>query len=504
MLDRTALLGTGTGYALVAVRVVTGLASFRLAYTTLEARELGFYSVIWSLLGLLILVDFGGGYSLQRLAGALAGRTDEEAIRQRRAAFSTVSALALAVAGGLAVVASALSTVFHLSGRLAADLIPALAVFLVTVIAAYPMAPCREVLRGRRLHAVNNLVDIGCAIGGLTALWLTARCGGGLAAFVAVGGITTLVGNALLAWICTRHPDWHPTWRDANLGTLKELAGFSVATWLNSLLNVAIRLDQVVLSALTSLSQVAIYAPGVRVQTLVLQATGQVLAPLVPVTAGADADPDPLRRQERLRELFLVTFRWSALLALPVALPILVHPQPLLSLLTGEARPSEGMILCARLLVLQALLLRCLADAAKQVLVLSKAPWLVVALGAGETVVALLGGGAVVLATGHPAGLVIGLLTATVTGALGVALPRACRQVGLDLVAFWKAGLRPVALASLLPVVTAAGWWWHPAADGLPGLLIEAACVTMAALPGWWWAGCTAEQRAKVRARLRG
>lgn len=499
MMNRATLLGTGTGYALVAVRVVTGLCTFRLAYGALDDRELGFYSVIWSLLGLLILVDFGGGYSLQRLAGALAGRTDDEAIRQRRAAFSTVCAVALVVAGVLAVVAATVSTALFATGHLAADLAPALAVYVITVIAAYPLGPCREALRGRQLHAVCNLVDLGCTILGLVAMWLTAKHGGGLAGFVAVGGISTVAGNAVLAWICTRNPDWNPTWSRADAITLRALASFSLATWLNSLLNVAIRLDQLVLSSLTSLAQVAVYAPGVRLQTLVLQATGQVLGPLVPATAGADAEIDPLRRHQRLAGILLMTLRWSALLALPVALPIIVHPQPLLTLLTGEPHPSSAMVLCARLLVLQALVLRCLADAPKQILVLGGAPWLLVGLSAGETVLALVGGGVLVLMTGHPAGLVAGTLTVTLLGALTVALPQACRQVGINFSTLWRDGLLPVARASLLPVATAALWWWHPAGSGLAGLAVEAATVGIAALPGLWWVGCDAGQRAALR-----
>jgi len=502
MVNRAALLGTVTGYVLVLVRILTGLVTFRLAYGALDARELGFYAVVWSLLSLLGLFDFGGGYTLQRLAGALAGRTDGEAQQQRREAFSTVLGLSGLVTLGLGLVATVAVVVGGMAGWLPSDLRPALIVFLMTVLAAFPFGSCKEVLRGRQLHWVCNLVDLGCALVGVSAVWFTVRAGGGLVALVAVGGGMTLLNNLLYLGLATVDRDWRTAWSMISVARARSLASFSLATWTISLLNVLLRCDQAVIGVVGSLAQVATYAPGTRVQNLVMQATGQVLGPLAPVTAGADAEPDPLLRRRRLAALYLVSQRWSALLTVPVALPVLIHPEPLLRLLTGLADISPTMSLCARLLVVQALVVRLCADPAKQLLVLSGRHWLLAWLTVVEVGLGLGGGALLVWWTASPVAMA-GTLAAVSAGAgLLIAVPAACFQTGIDASRAGRELVAPVLGAVAAPVLVGLWWWWRPAGDHLPGLALEGLSVVLASVPGWWLVGLDAAQRAAVRARL--
>jgi O-antigen/teichoic acid export membrane protein len=345
-------------------------------------------------------------------------------------------------------------------------------------------------------------VDLVCAVVGVTAVWLTARAGGGLVGLVAVGGCMTLFNSLIFFGIAIAHREWRPAWSLFSVATARSLASFSLATWTISLMNVLLRCDQAVIGLFGALGQVAMYAPGTRVQTLVLQATGQVLGPLVPVIAGADAKTDPAQRRNHLAAVYLVSQRWSALLTVPVAIPVLIHPEPLLHLLTGLVVISPTMKLCAQLLVAQVLVVRLCADPAKQLLLLSGRHWPLAMVTGTEVIVGLGGGAWLVWWMATPVALAGSLAVVSAGVGLLVAIPMACVQTGIDLPLALRALVRPLLGALAAPVLVGLWWWWRPAGVDLLALMLEGLTVVVAALPGWWLVGLDATQRAKVRAVL--
>ena len=75
-------VNTATNYLRVVLRLGGGIVLFRLTYQYLERDAFGFYSLLWSLFGFTVLLDFGLGFTVQKaIATASAHGRYEEASR---------------------------------------------------------------------------------------------------------------------------------------------------------------------------------------------------------------------------------------------------------------------------------------------------------------------------------------------------------------------------------------------------------------------------------------
>src|SRR4051812_4745057 len=83
-----------SNYASIALRILCGLAMFRTLYQSLRPEEFGFWSLLWSVFGYGILLDFGFGFTaVKRVAELSATKKWEELSR----VLSTIFYLYLAI-----------------------------------------------------------------------------------------------------------------------------------------------------------------------------------------------------------------------------------------------------------------------------------------------------------------------------------------------------------------------------------------------------------------------
>ena len=64
--QKAAWWGAFSNYGRVVLQMVLGLVTFRLLYQGLDAESFGFWSLLWSVFGYGILLDFGFGSAAQK------------------------------------------------------------------------------------------------------------------------------------------------------------------------------------------------------------------------------------------------------------------------------------------------------------------------------------------------------------------------------------------------------------------------------------------------------
>src|SRR5207302_1020578 len=83
-----------SNYGSIALRMTFGLAMFRMLYQNLRPEEFGFWSLLWSVFGYGILLDFGFGFTaVKRVAELSAQQKWDELSR----VLSTIFYLYLAI-----------------------------------------------------------------------------------------------------------------------------------------------------------------------------------------------------------------------------------------------------------------------------------------------------------------------------------------------------------------------------------------------------------------------
>src|SRR3954468_1454663 len=65
-----------SNYVFLAARMGLGLVLFRLIYQSLSKEEFGFWSLLWSVFGYGILLDFGFGFTAQKRVAELSVHKD--------------------------------------------------------------------------------------------------------------------------------------------------------------------------------------------------------------------------------------------------------------------------------------------------------------------------------------------------------------------------------------------------------------------------------------------
>src|ERR1041385_2801417 len=87
-----------SNYTFLIIRMGLGLVLFRLIFQKLPAEDFGFWSVLWSMLGYGILLDFGFGFTAQKRVAELCVKRDWECLsRVLSTIFYTYVGVALVI-----------------------------------------------------------------------------------------------------------------------------------------------------------------------------------------------------------------------------------------------------------------------------------------------------------------------------------------------------------------------------------------------------------------------
>jgi len=324
-----------SNYVRTAVGMVVGLLTFRMLYQALGKEQFGFWSLLWSVFGYGILLDFGFGFAAQKRVAELSVQKDWEKLSR---VLSTILFFYAAVAGFIALVvllgSARIIGCFGVSPENTEEFRRILVVFFLGIGLAFPMGIFPEILRGQqRIRLANNLIS-----GALVARLLLIACAVWLKwSFMAVMFIAlffALAPDCLAALFAMRlMPAVRLSPRLFSAGLMRETMHFSIFAYLGTATNIVLgKSDQLVLGTALSVGAVAVYQAGAKTAEVFGQFTKQVQDTLSPAAAHLFAMGD----HAALRDLLVNSLRWSVLIGTPLYLLCAFYLDELLRLLTGD------------------------------------------------------------------------------------------------------------------------------------------------------------------------
>lgn len=325
---------TFSSYVGVIVRMLVGLVLFRQMFQSFKPSEFGFWSLLWSLFGYGVLLDFGFGFTAQK---AVAEKTASGDIAGLSRLISTIFWTFVGVGIVLMVALLAARSGFIGAVEVASpdrvEFEKAYTIFFVGLAVMFPLGLFPEILRGLQridlanwVNLVATLLNFGGLMWGMHAHW-------SFSTLMAVSVATSALPNLVAAFMAMAHiPGLSLSpglfeWR-----AVKAQIGFSIAAYLITFSNLIMsKSDQLVLSMIVGVAAVTVYQAGYKMAEMLNLFSVQLQAALSPAAADLKARGD----DEGLRELLIRSSRLTFMLVTPAYLLSAVYLEPLIALLTG-------------------------------------------------------------------------------------------------------------------------------------------------------------------------
>jgi O-antigen/teichoic acid export membrane protein len=325
---------TLTNYLRVLVRLGSGVVLFRLTFQYLDADTFGFYSLLWSLFGFTVLLDFGLGFTVQKvMAEASASGDFRAASRLVATVFWSFTALAVLVALGAWLGADAFLQRTQVPAHRYAECREALLIFFGFLAAGFPCGIFPEMLRGLQRIDLINWLQIGGVLTNLALLGLALVRGGSFPLVMTVSVASALLPSVAAVWfVFPRAPglSLRPSHFDAR--SVRGVLSFSLVAYIVTFTNIIMaRTDQAVIGFTLGVAFVAAYQAGAKAAEMFTLFAAQLQDALSPAAARLQAQG----RQEALRQLLVGHTRMTTALVVPLAALCALYLEPLVRLLTG-------------------------------------------------------------------------------------------------------------------------------------------------------------------------
>lgn len=325
---------TLSNYARVIVRLGSGVVLFRLTFQYLDTETFGFYSLLWSLFGFTVLMDFGLGFTVQKvMAEASASGDFRAASRLVATVFWSFTALAAVVALVAWLGVDAFLHRTQVPAHRYAECRTAFLVFFGFLAAGFPCGLFPEMLRGlQRIDLINWLQIGGVVINfGLLGLALAQHWSFPLVMLVSVA--TSLLPSVLAAWfVFPRAPGLSLRPALFHAPSVRGVLSFSLVAYLVTFTNVIMaRTDQAVIGFTIGVAFVAAYQAGYKAAEMFNLFAVQLQDAISPAAARLQAQGN----HGALRQLLVANTRMTTALVVPLGALCAMYLEPLVRLLTG-------------------------------------------------------------------------------------------------------------------------------------------------------------------------
>lgn len=339
-----------SNYVRTVVGMVVGLATFRLLYQALGKEQFGFWSLLWSVFGYGILLDFGFGFAAQKRVAELSVKQEWDKLSR---VLSTILFCYLGVAAIVVVTvlvgSHQIVSWFGVSPENTEEFRRVLVLFFLGIGLAFPLGIFPEILRGQqRIRLANNLIT-GAMILRLGFIILALWLHWSFMTIMVIALVFALAPDLLAAFLALKKmPAVRLHARLVSMDMLSDTMRFSIFAYLATATNIVLgKTDQLVIGATLSVAAVAVYQAGAKVAEVFAQFTRQLQDTLSPAAAHLHATGD----RAALRDLLVNCTRWSVLIATPLYLLCAFYLTELLHVLTGERVIAHETWLVAHVLL---------------------------------------------------------------------------------------------------------------------------------------------------------
>jgi O-antigen/teichoic acid export membrane protein len=489
-----------SNYSFLVVRMGLGAVLFRLIIQSLPAEDFGFWSVLWSMLGYGILLDFGFGFTAQKRVAELCVKRDWDCLsRVLSTIFYTYVGVALAIITiGYVIAPYIVRALAGVSPHNVENYTRILRVFLVGIGIAFPLGMFPEMLRGQQRICLANNLQLASYLASFTLMLLGVTHGWNLIwLFVfSLGG--TLMGDFLCGVAAMRKmPKVYLSPSLFSREMIRETTRFSVYAYLNTLTTVILtRTDQIVISTCLALAAVAIYQAGAKVSEMFSGFALQIAETLSPAAAHFHARGD----RAELRELLVKGTRFTVMVATPMYLGCAFFLPSILRLLTGSKLAGTETYWVGQILLLWIYNTVLTQSCTKRIFMMCGHEKRLMWLGLGEAAMNLALSVTLVLIFKNVVCVALGSLLATCFFGWFFIWPWAAREAGIGSWQLARAVLFPawiacwplislIALIRFLPKLAAG--------DSLGLFFVEGSLAAIVAAIGLWKLALDEEERGK-------
>ncbi len=325
---------TLSNYVRMITRLLLGLVLFRLLFSGLNDAEFGFWSLLWSLFGYGVLLDFGFGFTAQK---AVAEKTTTGDIKGLSHLLSTMLWTFVGLGFVIAVFFFSIKNPFLSSVSIPpeyyAEFSKAYLIFFFGMAVIFPFGLFPEMLRGLQKLYLANWINTASVVlnffGILIALHLKLK----FSVIILISVVTTVAPNVIASIIAMRllkGVSLSP--RLFQLSAVKQQMGFSIVAYLITFSNLIMgKSDQLVISLVVGVSAISIYQAGFKVGEMLNMFTIQLQDALSPAAASMHAKGD----NSGLVDLLMKSSRLTFIVTTPLYGLCVVYLDPLIRLLTG-------------------------------------------------------------------------------------------------------------------------------------------------------------------------
>jgi len=325
---------TATNYLSTIVRMASGVVLFRLLFQHLTREQFGYYSLLWSLFGYAILLDFGLGFSVQKTVAQKSTTGDIAAInRLVSTIFWTFSGLAAGLLAFFAALQPWFLAWIKVSPASRPEFGAAYLVFFAAMAVNFPLALFPEMLRGlHRLDVVNWTLIGSQALNLVLMVWaLYAHWAFPIVVLISVA--TTAAPNISAYFLARRFlPGLSLSLRNFHFPEVRGILSFSLVAYLITFTNlIMLRADQGVISVTVGVTFVAIYQVGYKAAEMFGLFSKQIQEALSPAAAHLGGKND----HAGICNLLFKSSSFTILLTTPLYALCAAYLEPVIKILSG-------------------------------------------------------------------------------------------------------------------------------------------------------------------------
>lgn len=329
-LSRRVLVNTLSNYWSLGVNMVMMAFLMRIQYTNIPYQDYGFWSLIWSVFGYSLLLDFGFGVSVQKYTSEVSITGEWKKYNQLISTiFFTYCALAVVLAVIVVGLSTQLGSMFKFQPG--SDISSYRRVFLIFGLGTsilFPFGFFAEMLTGMQLIRLRNRIALVFTFVNFAGMAAVILSGYGLIAMVYVSIVTHIGKNAMIAFFSFRNiPELRIRFSYMKRSLLKEVTSFSMFAYLITFSNIIVfNTDQLVISVFASVELVAIYQAAAKIAQIFKNFSTQFNENLGPLAAIFHTS----EQHDQLAKMQIISTRIIGFIATMMVVPLIAFISPLL------------------------------------------------------------------------------------------------------------------------------------------------------------------------------
>lgn len=346
-LRRSIAVNTISNYLAVFARLAIGIFMTRILFLGLNREEFGFWSLLWSIFGYSLMLDFGFGITAQKYTAAARVTKDWEKFSRLISTIFFSYCIVGVVLFILVFLASPfVPKMFEFSKGYTAKYNLVFVIFGIGTAIAFPFGFFSEMIRGLEKIAFRNFVQVVSQILSFLFILFALKLGYGLPGLAVVSVLMNIASNLFMGLLCFRMiPELRIKLSLFSWSHIREVTSFSVFAYIIMFTNLIIfKTDQIVIGAVISVAAIAIYQVAAKLNDLFKMFTSQLQDTISPVAARLFAS----REEAKLRKIMLESNRIVTALATSIIICLALFIKPILQIwldLNDAETISVAMIL---------------------------------------------------------------------------------------------------------------------------------------------------------------